>query len=233
MKLLRRAAHPGPHPWISAATVLAAGLALLACAPAEEAGDEAAAAEGEPMAAAGGATAAGGGTQEAPACRFTASGEELTRRASPPDSASLRLGDATVKLCYGAPSVRGREIVGGLVPYGRPWRMGANEPTTLHLPFAAEVGGVRLEPGSYSLYAIPGESEWTIVLNGATERWGVPIDDAVRSHDVGSFSVQPQALEEPVERMSIELEAADGDAARMVLEWETTRLSCPIRRVEG
>lgn len=214
--------------WLFAAAVMI-GIGLVACAPAGETAEED---EGEAAPAAEGEMAATGAAQEGPACRFTASGEQLTGRASPPDSAMAQLGGATFKLCYSAPSMRDREIMGGLVPYGEPWRMGANEPTTLHVPVAAEVGSVRVEPGSYALYAIPGESEWTIVVNAAPERWGIPIDDDVRAQDVGSFPVQPESLEQPVERMTIRLDPQDG-SVRAVLEWERTRVSFPIRRAAG
>ncbi|MGH7540292.1 MAG: DUF2911 domain-containing protein [Gemmatimonadota bacterium] len=233
MKLHRRRADRGPRPWLSAAPAALAGLAYLACAPGggtpgEEAGEGA-----DTMAAAETAMAAGATAQEAPACRFTAAGEELTGRASPPDSATVELGGQTVKLCYSAPSMRGRTIMGDLVPYGEPWRMGANEPTTLHVPFAAEVGTVRVEPGSYALYAVPGESEWTIVVNAAPDRWGIPIDEEVRAQDVGSFAVQPEALEQPVERLAIRMEPGEGGAANVVVEWANTRVSFPIRPAEG
>lgn len=230
MRLFRSETRRGRRPLSAAFLALLAGGALTACSPADQAGaaDDAEASAPDPAADAM-ATA-----QEAPACRFTASGDELAGRASPPDSASVQLGQATVKLCYGAPSMRGREIMGGLVPYDQPWRMGANEPTTLHLPVAAEVGGVQLEPGSYALYAIPGESEWTIVLNGAPERWGVPINEEVRAEDVGSFVVEPESTDEPVEQMRIGIEPTEDGAARIALEWESTRVSFPIRpRAEG
>ncbi|HKK27013.1 MAG TPA: DUF2911 domain-containing protein [Gemmatimonadota bacterium] len=219
---------------LAAVAVLALVAGSAACSPGDGASRSAAGRD----AAAAEAGSAGGGSdaaqaQEAPACRFQAPEEELSGRASPPDSASVRLGDATAVLCYGAPSARGREVVGGLVPYGRPWRMGANEPTTLHLPFAAELGGVRLEPGSYSLYAIPGESEWTIVVNGDTERWGIPIDDEVRAADVGSFTVRPETLAEPVERLTMGMEPAGGDSARVTVRWERTGFSFALRRAEG
>lgn len=230
MERLRTASGHGLVSSIVAAPALLAGIWLLGCAPAGEEG-----AEGEAETEEAAATETMTATQAAqagPACRFTASGAELTGRASPPDSASAQLGDATAKLCYGAPSMRGREIMGELVSYDEPWRMGANEPTTLHLPFAAEVGGVQVEPGSYALYAIPGETEWTIVLNSDPDRWGIPINDEVRANDVGSFTVQPESMEQPVERMAIRMEGTDG-SARVVVEWENTRVSFPIRRAEG
>lgn len=163
-------------------------------------------------------------------CRFRASGEELRSRASPPDSASVTLDGKRAKICYSSPRARGREIMGGLVPYGQPWRLGANEPTTLHLTFAADVGGVRVGPGSYSLYAIPGREEWEIVVNGSTRRWGVPIDDEVRAADVGSVTVDPAETDEMVENLTLSFDPAGPRAATLVIEWERTRLEVPVRR---
>ena len=73
--------------------------------------------------------------------------------------------EAMGSLCYGAPSARGREIMGGLLVYGQPEPIGANEPTTTHLHAPATVGGVELEPGSYSIYAIADEDEWEFFID--------------------------------------------------------------------
>lgn len=169
--------------------------------------------------------------QQAPTCEFQASGEELRNRASPPDSAAVRLDGGTAKICYGSPRARGREIMGELVPYGQPWRLGANEPTTLHLTFAAEIGGVRLDPGSYSLYAVPGPDQWEVVVNGATDRWGIPIDESVRSEDVGSTTVSAGQTGEMVENLTLTFERQGESSAHLVIEWERTRLEVPVRRV--
>lgn len=166
--------------------------------------------------------------QDVPACSFTAEGEELTGRASPPDSSSVVLDGATAKICFSSPRMRGREIMGGLVPYGQPWRMGANEPTTLHLGAPARLGDLSLERGSYALYAVPGEEEWRIVANSAVDRWGIPINEEIRRNDVGSVTVSPESTDEPVEALDIRLEPTD-DGARLVVEWERTRLSVPLR----
>lgn len=169
--------------------------------------------------------------QDVPACSFTAEGEELTGRASPPDSSAVELDGAMAKICFSSPRMRGREIMGGLVPYGQPWRMGANEPTTLHLGAPARLGDLSLERGSYALYAVPGEEEWRIVANSAVDRWGIPIDEEIRRNDVGSVTVSPESTDEPVEALDIRLEPAD-DGARLVVEWERTRLSVPLRPAE-
>jgi len=121
-------------------------------------------------------------------------------------------------------------MVGGEHPFGTPWEMGANEPTTLHLPFAARVGSVDLGPGSYSLYAIPGAGEWTIVVNGNPDRWGVPLSADVRTADVGSFPVAPRQSRERVETLTFSFEPADRRAGALVYEWEGVRLSIPVER---
>lgn len=168
-----------------------------------------------------------------PNCSFQASGEELRNRTSPPDSASVTIGGETAKVCYSSPRRRGRDIMGGLVPYDQPWRLGANEPTTLHLQFRAEIGDVTVEPGSYSLYAVPGEEEWEIVVNGATDRWGVPIDEGVRSEDLGSVTVRPSETGSLVENLSLSFEPRGERTAHLVIRWERTRLEVPIQRADS
>lgn len=215
------------HPWRLMVPVVGTTILAFGCAPGDEATEEAPADE-MAMEAEGTMADAPPMPSDAPGCQFTASGEELTSRASPPDSTMAQVGEGIAKICYGAPSVRDRVIFGGLQEFGEPWRIGANEPTTLFLPVTADIGGVVVTPGAYSLYAILGESEWEIVINSNTDRWGIPIDDSVRQSDVGSFTVQPETLDASVERLSVELEPAD-DGADVVIEWATTRVSFPIR----
>lgn len=144
---------------------------------------------------------------------------EAAERPSP--LMSVDLGDAGT-LCWGAPSVNGREMIGGQDPFGTPWRMGANEATALHLTQAASLGGIALEPGSYSIYTIPTESEWEIVVNSEAERWGVPINADVRANDIGSFMVTPEEID-LVETM---MYSHTGDA--IVMEFENTRVTLPF-----
>ncbi|HSM60290.1 MAG TPA: DUF2911 domain-containing protein [Longimicrobiales bacterium] len=151
-------------------------------------------------------------------------------RPSPLGETVLVFGGQEALLCYGRPSARGRTVMGDLVPYGAPWRLGANEATTLHVPFAVRVGGVALEPGSYSLYAIPGETEWQIVVNRAIERWGIPISDEVRAQDVGSFSAPVSSTEAPVETLTISWADRGEGAGDLVVEWENTRVVVPVER---
>lgn len=169
--------------------------------------------------------AAAPATPAASAGGLSCSAEGATHR-----SLAFNFGSVRALVCYGAPSVQGREIMGGVVAYGQPWPLGADEPTTLHLRGSANVGGVALEAGSYSLYAIPGESEWQFFINSNWQRPALPIDAGVRSTEVGSFTVTPQRTPEPVERLTYEWEeAAGGDpGGELILEWENTLLRIPV-----
>ena len=153
---------------------------------------------------------------------------DLGSRMSPLDSAVAQLGTGRLKVCYSRPSVRGRTIMGGLVPFGEPWRLGANEAATIHIPVAAQFGDVKLKPGVYSLYAIPGAKTWQLVVNDSATRWGIPIDAAVRAHDVGSVTVPAELTQAPVEALAITLEPGASSVA-LIIEWERTRVRATLR----
>ena len=172
-----------------------------------------------------------GNGQMAPfTCWIRGPADKLAERPSPLDSISVELGGGTVKLCYGRPSARGRKVMGELVPFDQPWRLGANEATTINVPFAAQLAGVRVEPGTYTLYAIPGASKWQIVVNRGVQRWGVPIDNDVRARDVGAGTVSTESLGTPVETLTLKFAPAAGNATELVVEWEKTRVRIPMRR---
>jgi hypothetical protein len=156
--------------------------------------------------------------------------DETQQRPSPLRTIEIELGTGSGLLCYGAPSANGRDVMGStLVPYGAPWRLGANEATALHLDTPATVGGVALQPGTYSLYVVAGESEWQFFVNTTWERWGIPIDAGVRSSEVGSFTATPEQIQDMVETLTFRFEpASGGSGGRIVMEWENTRVAFPV-----
>jgi len=166
-------------------------------------------------------------------CWIRGPADKLAERPSPLDSSAVQLGGGTIKLCYGRPSARGRKVIGELVPFDEPWRLGANEATSINVPFAAEIAGVRVQPGTYTLYVIPGASKWQIVVNRGAKRWGVPIDKDVRAADVGAGTVNTESLGAPVETLTLKFAPATGNATELVFEWEKTRVRIPIRRTAG
>jgi len=172
---------------------------------------------------------------DAPSCQPMTEQMALEGRLSPYDSLRFQVGAAQALLCYGRPSSRGRTMIGGEnVPFGRLWRTGANEPTTLHLPFAAEVAGVAVEPGSYTIYTVPGETEWEVIINASTTQWGHEgrYTPEVEAQEVGRGAVPAEATDEHVETLTFRAEPADG-GADLILEWENSRVRIPVRARGG
>ena len=154
-------------------------------------------------------------------CITAAPAAQLAGRASPLDSVTATIGGATVKVCYGRPKLNSRTAVGGmLAPFGKIWRTGANEPTMIHTSAPIMVGGVRLEAGSYSLYTIPAEGEWAILLNSGTTQWGTSYP---QDKEVGRGKGAVSAIASPVEQFTIRL-----TGSALVMEWEKTRVTVPV-----
>ncbi len=159
--------------------------------------------------------------------------EEAVERASPLRTVAIIFEGAEGTLCYGAPSARERTVMGELVPFGSPWRTGANEATALHLPFGGTIGGVAVEPGSYSIITIPGAESWEIIINRNVERWGIPVTDELRAADVGSFSRAVEQVDEMVETLTFRWESHGAAMGHLVMEWEHTRVQIPIHMGGG
>ncbi|HUG41255.1 MAG TPA: DUF2911 domain-containing protein [Longimicrobiales bacterium] len=172
-------------------------------------------------------------TDPPPECWVRGERADLELRASPFDSAAVALDDGVVKVCYSRPRQLGRPIMGRLVPYGRPWRLGADEATAIHVPVRASIAGVTVDPGWYTLYAVPGEREWRIVVNGQTRRWGVPIDDEVRSADVGSGLVPVSTTPPQVELLTFWFDRTGRSSADLVVRWAGTSVRIPVQLAPG
>lgn len=157
-----------------------------------------------------------------------ATAEEAAERPSPLQSAAFTVGDTQGQICYGAPSARGRVMVGEIDPYGQMWRSGANEATAIHLDGPATIGGISVAAGSYSLYTRPNPDEWEVFLNSNYERWGIPINDEVRATELGSFTVTPEATDDMVETLTFSFESTGESAGEIVMEWENTRIRIPV-----
>ncbi len=144
---------------------------------------------------------------------------------SPPASVTQKVGIIDVKVEYNRPSVKGRKIFGDLLPFDKIWRAGANAPTKITFSDSILIGGKKIAGGTYSLYAIPGEKEWTIILGkNATKQAGdhKEEDDAVR------FKVTAETLPYLVESFTIEFANLGKFTADVVLKWENTSVKFPI-----
>ena len=153
-------------------------------------------------------------------------------RQSPLDSLTLTVAKQTVKVCYGRPSARGRTMLGGQgVSYGKLWRTGANEPTVIFTPVALEIAGVKVAPGKYSLYSVPGEKEWEIIVNRSTSQWGHEnsYTKEVEAQEVGRGKAPAEKLGAPVETFTISPHPASGETQHLMLTWEKTSVAIPIK----
>jgi hypothetical protein len=151
-----------------------------------------------------------------------------TPEQSPAASVGQTVGLTEISVVYHRPAVGGRPIWGKLVPYGEPWRMGADEATAIYVPFRASIAGVKVEPGWYSIYVIPTAKEWQVVVNSDAQRWGVDIDAKVRAKDVGTGKVSAEHLAAPVEILTIALAKDSPTKATMDVSWADTRVRVPI-----
>jgi hypothetical protein len=151
----------------------------------------------------------------------------LASRPSPLDSVMVDVGGATVKVCYGRPSARGRTMIGGdAVPFGAVWRTGANETTKLITPVTLSVGGIEVPAGMYAIYTLPGEAAWDVIVNRSHEQWGreSTYDDAVRAQELGRATARVEPVAEPIETFTIRAEPQADGSADLILEWERTRV---------
>lgn len=148
---------------------------------------------------------------------------------SPRDTVALAFAPAQrIWVDYGRPSMRGRKIMGGLVPYGRVWRTGANAATTLVTDVDLNLGGTRVPRGTYTLYTIPTARGWTLIVNRQTGQWGTEYSP---SRDFARIPMQVAALRQPVEQFTISLERQNAGAGNLAIEWEKTRAWVPFRVV--
>lgn len=154
-------------------------------------------------------------------CASRASGAQLAARPSPLDSVTATIGGVEVKVCYSRPYLKGRAAVGGtLVPFGKIWRTGANEPTVIHTSAPIMIGNVRVEAGSHSIYTIPAKGEWAVLINSSTEQWGTQYPAGT---EVGRAVGAVGALASPVEQFTIRL-----SGSALAMEWEQTRVTVPL-----
>jgi hypothetical protein len=155
----------------------------------------------------------------------------LEGRKSPLDSLTFKVANQPVKVCYGRPSSRGRVMLGGKdIPYGKLWRTGANEPTIFFAPIPLKVAGIAVPPGTYSLYTVPGRTEWEVIVNRSISQWGHEGEytEQVKAKELGRAKVKSESASSPIETFTIRAEP-DGNNANLVLEWEKTRVKIPVQ----
>jgi hypothetical protein len=118
--------------------------------------------------------------------------------------------------------MRGRKIMGELVPYGQVWRTGANKATHLTTEADLVIGGVAVPAGTYTLFTVPSQSGWKLIVNKRTGQWGIPY--SYEKEELARIDMKVEKLPSAIEQFTISLDK-DGAGGILKMEWETTRAS--------
>ena len=158
--------------------------------------------------------------------------QDKSKRPSPPGTAQVTLNGKNISVDYSRPSMKGRKIFGSgdgfLVPYGQVWRAGANEATTLKTAADLDIGGTNVPAGTYTLFVLPEQNKWTLIISKKTGEWGIPYPGA--DQDLVRVDMKVSATSSPVENFTIAFDkAASGCTLRM--EWETSRATVDISKM--
>ncbi|MGB8193812.1 MAG: DUF2911 domain-containing protein [Chitinophagaceae bacterium] len=129
-----------------------------------------------------------------------------------------------VSVTYGRPYKKGREIFGGLEKYGKVWRTGADEATEITFDKDVTFGGKPVKAGTYTLFTIPGEEKWGVILNSQLGQWGAYDYEKNKGKDVLQIEVPAKKLDNVVEQHTIRFE---GD--NMIIEWDKAQVAVPIK----
>jgi hypothetical protein len=144
---------------------------------------------------------------------------------SPQADSAVSIGGKKISVEYYAPSAHGRKVMGGLVPYGQVWCTGANWATKITTEADLEIGGLKLPKGSYSIWTVPNEKEWTLIINSETGQFHLNYD---QSRDFGRTKMAVRNLPSPVETFKVQLSASGDNKGTLALVWENTEASVPI-----
>jgi Protein of unknown function (DUF2911) len=134
-----------------------------------------------------------------------------------------RVGLTDVEVDYSRPNKNNREIFGGLVPFGKTWRTGANRPTRIKFSAEVKLGDKQIPAGEYLVYTVPNTSEWTIILSKDLSAQSVA--DYKQDADAARVTAKPMALAMPVETFTIGFEDLRANSATFYLEWDKTRVA--------
>lgn len=156
----------------------------------------------------------------------------ITLKAQIPNFSSTQhidqeFGLGTISLTYGRPDVKGRKIFGGTEPYGVVWRTGANAATIIKFTDEVTIEGHKIKPGEYSLFTIPGATEWTVIINKVAKQWGAYSYDP--KQDLLRFKVKPYRLPITLETFTIQFTDVHIDTGILQLLWERTGIAIHLK----
>lgn len=152
---------------------------------------------------------------------FTIEAQVKTPQSSPKSTIKQEVGLTDVEINYSRPSARGRAVFGNLIPFGKVWRTGANENTTVSFSDDVIIDGKTLKKGKYSLYTIPKIESWEIIFYKTTDNWGNP-EEWKEENVVLKATVKPETLNKSVETFTIGISGLDNNFAFLEIYWENS-----------
>jgi len=144
---------------------------------------------------------------------------------SPPARTSVTINGKKLLIAYSSPYIRGRKIMGGLVPYGQWWRTGADNATTFQTDADLDLGGLKVPKGIYTIYTLPGATEWQLIINKQTGQWGTEYN---QRQDLGRVKMNLAQTPAIVDSFKIELLSTGGNKGLLKMSWERTEVSVPF-----
>jgi hypothetical protein len=148
----------------------------------------------------------------------------LAQRASPHETVNATVDGAKISVTYGRPYLKGRKVGAQLAPYGQVWRTGADEATTLVTDKALMFGSTHVQPGTYTLYTLPAEKGWQLIVNKQTGQWGTDYDQA---QDLARIPMKVAKTPAPVEQFTIAINDTPA-GGELKLTWENSDVTAPF-----
>ena len=149
-----------------------------------------------------------------------------TPQPSPTQTIKQDFGIGSIELSYSRPGVKGRKIFGDLVPYGKIWRTGANNATTLNFSDTVIIGGKTIAPGKYGLLSIPNKDQWTLII---TRQLDVTSPDMYKEeNDVARVNAKTSTLKDPVETLTFQFANVKPTSTDLLIRWDNISVSLPI-----
>ena len=151
---------------------------------------------------------------------------DKSKRPSPHDKTEVTLKGKKITIEYGRPYLKGRKVGQELAPYGKVWRTGADEATALNTEIDLNIGGAKVPAGKYTLYTLPSEGTWKLIINKQTGQWGTKYDE---SQDLARVDMKKSRLPQSVEQFTISFDKKNENTAELNLDWEKTRVSVEVK----
>ncbi|HVO80064.1 MAG TPA: DUF2911 domain-containing protein [Terriglobales bacterium] len=160
------------------------------------------------------------------AATFALAQQDKSKRPSPPAQAQCKFADGkSITVDYSSPRMKGRKIYGGLVPFGEVWRTGANEATTFVTTADLTVDGKEVPAGNYTIFTVPNQDKWTLIINKKTGEWGIPYK--YEGDELARVDMSVSKTAGPVEDFTISFHEM-GTGCHMYLDWENTRATVEL-----